>query len=101
MLLIKAMDLPLPRDICARITHLACYRPTPSAKAMNQYIDQHPWVIPMMKLTDDYPEIAPSKIVLWARDVGVLSCRKCSTCFAARLRELRALHDPDVHLGLM
>ena len=95
------MNLPLPRDICAQITKLACYRTTPSAKAMNQYIDQHPWVIPMLKLCDEWPTMAPSKIVLWAHNVGDHACRKCDTCFIARLHEIRAAHDPEVHLGLI
>ena len=97
----KTMDLPFPRDVCAHITRLACYRPTPSAKAMNQYIDQHPWVIPMLKLTDEYPEIAPSTIILWANSVGCFACRKCNSCISARLHEVRAAHDPDVYLGVV
>ena len=95
------MDLPLPRDICAHITKLACYQPTPSAKALNQYIDQHPWVIPMLKLCDDSPTMAPSKIMLWANNVGEYACGKCNSCLIARLHEIRASHDPDVYLGLM
>ena len=95
------MDLPLPRDICAHITKFACYRPTPSAKALNQYIDQHPWVIPMLKLCDEWPTMAPSKIMLWANEVGEYQCRKCNSCLIARLHEIRASHDPDVYLGLM
>ena len=51
----KAMDLPFARDICARITRLACHRPTPSAEAFNPYLDEHPWVIPMMNVSDDWP----------------------------------------------
>ena len=80
------MELPFPRDVCAHITAMHCYRPTPSAKALNQYFDMYPWLIPMIA---EFPSVSPIHIISRAQTLGLRDCRKCSHCCLARLFRIR------------
>ena len=86
------MELPFPRDICAHITRYNCYRPTPSAKALNQYFDLHPWINPMI---EEFPYMHPCHIILRAPTLGLEPCPKCPSCYRARLHYIRGAADPE------
>ena len=80
------MEMPFPRDIDAHITTTHCYRPTPSAKAINAYFDMYPWLVPMMI---EFPHVHPIRIIGGAQTLGHRDCHKCSHCCLAKLFRIR------------
>ena len=84
------MELPFPRDICAHITRYNCYRPTPSAKAINQYLDLYPWLVPMMR---EFPDVSPLHIIMAASTIGLRECHVCKDCYVAKLYRIRQTAD--------
>ena len=84
------MELPFPRDICAHITRYNCYRPTPSAKAINQYLDLYPWLVPMML---EFPTVPPIHMIMKASTIGLRDCYVCKDCCVAKLYRIRQTAD--------
>ena len=84
------MELPFPRDICVHVTRYNCYRPTPSAKAINQYFDLYPWLIPMLI---EFPTVPPIYIIMQASTIGLQDCHVCKDCYVAKLDRIRQAVD--------
>ena len=85
--------LTLPGDIQSFVAELARFKPTPSATALRARLEECPWIRPMI---DEFPYMSPGLVLLRAKSIGLLDCRKCNSCAIGRVHLVRRRFDPEL-----
>ena len=84
--------MPVPAGIRAHIASYAAYTPTPSAVALEQHMEAHPWINDVIAM---YPDRHPGRIIMGAPFIGLGNCWKCDACSYAKLYQIRRRYEPD------
>ena len=84
--------LPLPDHLYARIDTLA-RSPAPSANALRQHFDDHPW---LSEVREALPEMKVSNAILNAPRMGLMDCWKCGRCDYAAMYRIRCRYHPQL-----
>ena len=61
--------------------------------ALRARLDECPWIKPMI---ESFPYLSPSLVLLRAQSMGLLDCRKCSSCAIRRMHDIRRQFDPEL-----